>query len=149
MNSKEVITIRTFIKEAYPYSKLESDTGDDVWFVLLKEYKFATVYETLIEYIKNGNKFAPSIAELIHLSKDKDTLKLNEVVAYMEEKGYFDDEEVLSAEAAMWNKENRLRKTMSYIERGIVPEWLQKDINKYYREMNPLKLGDEKKQIGN
>ena len=145
MTIKEVITLRTFIKESYPYSKLENESGDDVWYVLLKDYKFKNVYEALIDYIKEGNKFAPSIAELISLSKTKEKIFLNEVVQYMDEQGYFDDKKVLNAEVAMWNKESRIKKTMSFIERDAVPEWLQKDINKYYRELHPPKLNTQER----
>ncbi|MDR4969083.1 MAG: replicative helicase loader/inhibitor [Acholeplasmataceae bacterium] len=149
MTAEEVVVIRTMINGAYPHSKLEGGTGDEVWYVLLKEYKFKPMYDALIAHIKNGNKFAPTVAELISVYKDYEIVRLNEVVRYMEKRGYFDDPEGSPEEIASWNKYNRLNKTMKFIENNTVPQWLQEDINKYYRELHPLQIDNkETKRIG-
>lgn len=148
MSPEQVVAIRTMIKEAWPYAKLDSDTGDEVWFVILQEYKYKPMYDAVIHFIKGGNKFAPSLPELIKLYEEFNQVELSEVVQFMEEKGYFNDPDGSDAETAMWNHQKRLNKTMMFIESGTVPEWLQRDINKYYRMLHPTKIdGDNKKQL--
>ena len=40
-------------------------------------------------------------------------------------------------------------KVLSFIERGIIPDWLQEDINYYYRKMNNIKIeGKANKLLG-
>lgn len=142
MNAKEVIVIRTLIKESYPYVKMDNEQGDEIWFILFQEYQFKPMYEALINYIKQGNKFAPSAAELIKMHDNFNTLLINDVIAAMDVDGYFDDPEGTAAELAMFNHKNRLRKAVMWIERGLGPDWFIKDYLKYYGNMYPQHIGN-------
>ena len=140
MKAKEIIVLKTFITESYPYVKMDNPEGDDVWYIMLKEYKFKKMQKVLMDYIKSGKKFAPGIADLIKLYEDNTIVELNDIISFMEEQGYFDDINPIDAEWAMWNKENRLKKAMMWIENDNVPSWLQKDINKYYKLIKTEKI---------
>lgn len=130
MTAEGVIALRTIIKETYPLVKMESQEGDEVWYLLLQEYDFEPMQLALLEYIKSGNKFPPSAADLIRLYEFHDP-KTNLLLEYMDSKGYFNDPRGTRADIAQFNYENRKRKAMWWIKNRSIPEWLQKDLDKY------------------
>jgi hypothetical protein len=140
MKPAEVIIIREIIKESYPYAKMDNERGDDVWYMLLKDYKFEPMNEVLINYIKQGNKFAPSIAELISLYTMFYKQQATGVVAEMDNDGYFDDPPGTAAETAIWNHNNRLRKAIMWSESGNMPDWFREDYMKYKNRLYPQQI---------
>lgn len=140
MKPTEVIVIREIIKESYPYAKMENVRGDDVWYMLLKEYKFEPMRQVLIEYIKKGSKFAPSIADLISMYSMFYKQQATGIVAEMDNDGYFDDPEGTPAEMAIWNHNNRLRKAIMWSESGNGPDWFKKDYQEYHDKLYPQQI---------
>jgi hypothetical protein len=137
----EVITLREIIKESYPFAKMDNERGDDVWYVLLKDYQFQPMHNSLVSWIKAGNKFPPSIADLI--ARYDDTVKetATGVIAMMDEDGYFDDPEDASREIAIWNHNQRLRKANMWSQNGKGPDWFMRDYQTYYDRMFPTQIG--------
>ena len=124
------------------YSQLETTMMYDYF----NEYN----YETFINAIKNivrTSTFIPKVADLIKECDKCKTSKKNEVVRFMLDDGYFNisrcDYPRLSDEHALRN----YNKTLMWIERGTVPDWLQKDINDYYLKMNNKALGTSQQAL--
>lgn len=97
-----------------------------MYYDFLKEYND----KTLIKAIKNiirTSKFMPKINELVEeCEKQKEQVKYD-VLEFMRAKGYF-------------KAPIEYDKASLYMERGNVPEWLQKEINEYYKMMNQNEL---------
>ena len=147
MKPAEVIVLREIIKESYPYAKMENERGDDVWYMLLQEYKFQPMHDALIAYIKQGNKFAPGVAELITMYKNFDRLQATGVIAAMDNDGYFNDPEGTPAETAIWNHKNRLRKAIMWSESGVMPDWFRKVYMEYYERLYPQQITTRKAKM--
>jgi hypothetical protein len=133
MTEQELIKGLTYLGTAFgkEYSKMECEQHYD----FLKEYS----YETFVKAIKNiirTSKFLPKINQLIEAcDKAKEQVKFD-VLEFMREKGYF--------KAAI-----EYEKASLFMERGVVPEWLQKDINEYYKMMKQETIEHkEQKLIG-
>lgn len=119
MSEQELVKGLTYLGMAYgkEYSKVECEQHYD----FLKDYN----YETFISAIKSiirTSKFLPKITELLEeCEKHKEQVK-NDVIEFMKSQGYFKDI-------------REYEKATLFMERGIVPEWLQNDINRYYKMM--------------
>lgn len=119
MKQEELVKGLTYLGMAYgkEYSKMECEQHYD----FLKSYN----YETFIAAIKNiikTSKFLPKITDLITACDNAKTIVRCDVLEYMNKLGYF-------------KTPNEYSKTILFMERGIVPGWLQDDINKYYKQM--------------
>lgn len=127
------------------YSKEFSQEELELYYDFLKDYKD----ETLVKAIKNiikKSKFLPKINELIdECNKCKQNIKY-EVVEFMLKSGYFKkgDYEELDFGQELRNYE----KTKKFINENNVPEWLQEDINYYYKLMKQDRLVNNYKLIG-
>lgn len=119
MTKEELVKGVTYLGMAY--GKEFSSKECEQYYDFLKEYN----YQTLVTAIKNlirTTKFLPKIAELIEAcDRCKETTKIA-VISFMMEKGYF-------------KSPREYEKATLFLERGIVPDWLANDINKYYRMM--------------
>ena len=119
MSKEELLKGLTYLGTAYgkEYNKIECEQHYD----FLKDYS----YETFILAIKSiirTSKFLPKITELLEeCEKHKEQVK-NDVIEFMKSQGYFKDI-------------REYEKATLFMERGIVPEWLQNDINRYYKMM--------------
>lgn len=119
MIREELVKGLTYLGMAYgkEYSKIECEQHYD----FLKDYS----YETFIAAIKNiikTSKLLPKITELLEeCEKYKEKTKFD-VIEFMKKQGYFRDIK-------------EYEKATMFMERGIVPEWLQADINRYYKMM--------------
>lgn len=140
MKAAEVIVLRETIKETYPYAKMDNERGDDVWYMILKEYKFEPMYEALLNYIKQGKKFAPGVADLIAMYNTFYKEQATGIIAEMDTDGYFDDPEGTPAELAIWNHNNRLRKAIMWSKSGNGPEWFMKDYEVYRKRLYPQQI---------
>lgn len=119
MTQEELVKGLTYLGMAYgkEYSKVECEQHYD----FLREYN----YETFVKAIKNiikKSKFLPKITELLEECDICKEQARFEVLEFMRSKGYFKDT-------------SEYDKASLFMERGLVPEWLQRDINEYYKMM--------------
>lgn len=142
MKQEEFVKGLTYLGLAYgkEFTQLETKQMYD----FLKEYN----YETFSKAIKNiirTSKFIPKIADLIEECESCKSTTRNEVVEFMKTSGYFKQ-----CQYGELDEEHALRnyiKTLTWLERGVVPEWLQKDINEYYSRMQQVKLTSNQQLI--
>lgn len=153
MEAEQVIMIRAIINESYPYVKMDKQEGDEVWFLMLQDYSYDLMINCLKNYIKNGNKFAPSIAELIELHDKRKESFRHPLVDFMLDKGYFDDVDdkgnKIFGEVASWNRDKRVKKHNMWLLEDRVPSIFKADLEKYQKMMQQEELQyTERKMIG-
>lgn len=103
------------------YGKEFTQQECELYYEFLREYNIET-FKTAIKNIIRTSKFLPKINEIIEeCERCKEQVKFD-VLEFMNNKGYFKDT-------------LEYQKASLFMERGIVPEWLQKDINEYYKMM--------------
>lgn len=108
------------------YGKEFTQQEITIYYDFLKGFNDATLV-TAIKNIIRKSKFLPKITELLEeCEKCKEQTKY-EVLEFMLSKGYF-------------KAPIEYDKATLFMERGNVPEWLQKDINEYYKMMRQDKL---------
>jgi len=146
MTAKETIVIRTIINEAYPYVKMKNEDGDEVWFVMLKEYDFNLMKKVTMNFIKNGSKYAPNLSELIQAYEKQMENFMHPVVELMASDNYFDDY-VSDPEIAKWNKMNRIKKMNIWILNNKVPPLFQKDVAKYKEMLKRKRIANKTKML--
>ena len=95
-----------------------------IYYDFLKIYSYE-VYTISITDIVKKESFIPKINRIIEeCEKNKDKIKYI-VIEKMKEKGYF-------------KNINEYEKTIKFIKDGTIPEWLKKDIKKYYEDKTIL-----------
>lgn len=125
------------------YGKTYSQLETTMMYDYFKEYN----YETFINATKNivrTSSFIPKVADLIKECDNCKTSSRFEVIDYMMKSGYFNlgiirsngEQIMLTDEHAMRNYDKAIR----FLESGIIPDWLQEDINYYYKLMKQEKL---------
>lgn len=132
------------------YNKEFTQNEIKVYYDFLKNYNIDTL-KIAIKNIISKSKYAPKISELIEECENCKSSSRNEVLKYMREAGYFKlgiirsngEQIILTDEHAMRNYEKASR----FLERGIVPDWLQEDINYYYKLMKQEKLSGSSQQL--
>jgi len=146
MKQEEFVKGLTYLGLAYgkEFTQLETQQMYD----FLKEYN----YDTFTKAVKNiirSSKFIPKIADLIEECENCKSSVRIEVIDYMRESGYFKlsykPEHQLSDEHATRN----YLKARTFLQRGIVPDWLQADMNEYYTRMKQEKLTASQHQLLN
>lgn len=98
----------------------------DVFYDFLKNYNYKVFVQAIKNRIKKSS-FPPKINELIEECNLCNNDFKFEVIEFMKESGYFRDT-------------SEYDKTMMFVKRGIVPEWLKQDINEYYKRMNQKQI---------
>lgn len=137
MRIEELVKGLNFLGLAYgkEYSQLEAQQI----YEFVKQYDYDTFIRATKEIIRTS-KFLPRIADLIEVCESQKGIKKREVLEYMKKDGYF----YLS-----YRPEHRLdeaqatrnyMKAISFIERGIIPDWLKEDINYYYNKMHNIQI---------
>ncbi len=99
----------------------------EVFYDFLKGFS----YQVFIKAIKNRIKkspYPPKINELIEECNSCNEDTKFKVIEFMKAKGYF-------------KTTNEYDKAMLFTKRGIVPKWLQDDMNKYYKLMQQPQIG--------
>lgn len=132
--------------------KDDDESSDAVWFDMLRNEDYQGIMLALKSYIRAGNKYPPSIGELLK-GYDNQILEFNNaVLETMERDGYFADSEVTDPEVARFNYENRKRKAMMWASRDYpkehIPEWFLKDYKSYEERVKSLYFIDKPKRIG-
>ena len=137
MRIEELVKGLNFLGLAYgkEYSQLECQQV----YEFVKEYDYDTFIRATKEIIRTS-KFIPKIADLIEACDNQKEVKKVEVIDYMKECGYFylsyRPEHKLDEAHATRN----YLKAKTFIERGIIPDWLKEDINYYYNKMQNTQL---------
>ena len=137
MRIEELVKGLNFLGLAYgkEYSQLEVQQV----YEFVKEYEYEVFIRATKDIIRTS-KFLPKIADLIEACEKQKEEKRVEVIDYMKECGYFylsyRPEHKLDEAQATRN----YLKVKTFIERGIIPDWLQEDINYYYRKMNNIQI---------
>jgi hypothetical protein len=138
MTNREVIQIKEYIKGAFANMK-ESDFSDVVWYDLLKDEEYYGILQSVKNYIRAGNKFPPSIGEIIKGYELIIQDFANDILQEMDDDGYFDDPEQTETEIALWNKKNRKRKAFLWAEDlSKAPEWFKNDYSSYMQKRKRL-----------
>lgn len=96
---------------------------------MLKDYKEETLNEVAKTIIKT-KKYMPSISEILELCDNTKVRVRNEIIEKMIEDKYF-------------KSPQEIDKVYLWLEEGIIPQWLRKDMIKYYNKMigNKLLIG--------
>lgn len=128
----------TYLGTAYgkEYNQMEVELHYD----FLKEY----TYQTFVKAVKNlirSSEFLPRVNKIVEeCERCKEQVK-HEVIEFMKEKGYFKYANCGEKhELELWQQNRNYDKTINFVERNIVPSWLQEDINYYYKLMKQEKL---------
>lgn len=128
------------------YNKTYSQLETTMMYDFFKEYNYET-FTAAIKNIVKTSSFIPKVADLIKECDNCRVLKKNEVAKFMLDEGYFNISRCnyprLSDEHAYRN----YNKTLMWIERGTVPDWLQEDINYYYLKMKNKALGNSQQAL--
>lgn len=104
------------------YTKIEVQQHYD----FLKEYSYETFIMATKSIIKSS-KFLPKISEILEeCEKQKVEVKFD-IIEFMNKQGYFKDI-------------REYEKANLFMSKGIMPEWLKSDIEKYYGIMKRERL---------
>lgn len=101
---------------AVSYSKTFTSEEMKVWYDFFKEYDY-TIFNNSIKEIIVTNKFAPSIADLKAICEKNKKQKMYILLEELKNDGYF-------------KNENEYTKTIHFLDEGIIPEWLKKELAK-------------------
>lgn len=146
MKQEEFVKGLTYLGMAYGKEYNQMETKQIYEFV--KEYNYETFVKAINSIIRTS-KFVPKIAELIEECEKYKSATKTEVIKYMWNTGYFKlsyrPEHQLSDEHAMRN----YNKVIMWLERDLLPDWLQEDINYYYKLMKQEKLTMKEQQLIN
>lgn len=108
------------------YGKEFDQSECQVYYDFLQDYSYDTFRQAVKSIIKKS-KFLPKINELIDECDNFKHQIRYDVVEFMRQRGYFKAPE-------------EYEKTTMWLTKGIVPAWLQEDINKYYKMMKQEEL---------
>lgn len=119
MERNQFVKAMTYLGMAYGKSFTQEEV--ELYYDFLKEYQYESLVAAIKKFVKKS-KYVPKINELIEECEKTKITKQFDVVEYMKDMGYF-------------KSPIEYDKTIHFMQRGIVPEWLQRDINKYYQMM--------------
>ncbi len=150
MNAKEILLIKDYLKGAYPILK-DSDNSNTVWADMLSGYEYLGVLQALKNHIRSGNKYAPTIAELIsgyELILDGFN---SDIIDKMTRAREFDDQEsvklhdgrviAIDPEVSAWNRNNRIEKAKNWLALGIMPDWFRTKFEQYKKVITERYFG--------
>lgn len=138
--SKLISIVIAKFKVAYPYYFKELTDEEFLGLIAMYQEEFAEYNDltisTAVKSIIRKNKFMPTLKELLDECEQSKTFRGNAILEVMKNDGYFKrGVEELSDQHATRNYE----KTLSWLENGIIPNWLLEDMKKYgYVEDKPL-----------
>jgi hypothetical protein len=97
-----------------------------------------TIFKNAIKELAKETKYLPSLQELLDKCSIVKTNEINYVVQQMYDDGYFKRGTYgeLSDDQAFRNYE----KTLMWVEKGIIPEWLREDMQEYIDKERQTKL---------
>lgn len=130
---KEFIKNMTYLGLAYDKQYTQEEIK--LYYDFLKDFSDDVIVKAIKEIIKTS-KFIPKITELVEKCQSiKENISFD-VLEYMNNVGYFKDV-------------SEYEKASLFLKKGIIPYWLQKDIDIYYKKMlNARLLNKEQVLIG-
>lgn len=142
MKIEELVKGLNFLGLAYgkEYNQMEAQQI----YEFVKEYDYDTFIKATKEIIRKS-KFLPKIADLIEACDKYKESARKDVIDYMRSVGYFKYSAYgeVTEEHAFRNYSKALR----FIELGIIPDWLQEDIDYYVNQMQQLKLQNKESKL--
>lgn len=142
MRIEELVKGLNFLGLAYgkEYSQIETQQV----YEFVKQYDYETFIKAVKELIRTS-KFLPRIADLIEACEKYKNSTNKNVVDYMREVGYFKYSPY--GEVTDEHASRNYSKALRFIELGIIPDWLQEDIDYYVNQMKQLKLEDKQNKL--
>lgn len=130
---KEFIKNMTYLGLAYDKQYTQEEIK--LYYDFLKDFSDDVIVKAIKEIIKTS-KFIPKITELVEKCQSiKENISFD-VLEYMNNVGYFKDA-------------SEYEKASLFLKKGIIPYWLRKDIDIYYKKMlNERLLNKEQVLIG-
>lgn len=148
--SKLISSVIAKLKIAYPYYFKELKT-DDLAGIISMYQEFLSGYNELtlnsaIRNIISKSRYMPTLNDLIEECECSKVYRGNEILKRMQADGYFKNGVCeLDSIHAIRNYE----KSLMWIEKGIIPEWLLDDMKKYgYIEDEKILITNNLKKIG-
>lgn len=144
MKIEELVKGLNFLGLAYgkEYSQMEAQQV----YEFVKEYEYEVFIRATKEIIKTS-KFLPKIADLIEACEKQKEVKRVELIDYMKECGYFylsyRPEHKLDEAQATRN----YLKVKTFLERGIIPDWLKEDLKYYNEKMHHSQLENKTNKL--
>ena len=150
MTREQVIAIKKYVEGAFHQLKSDIDS-DIVWFDMLKGQEYYGILESTKKYIRLGNKFPPTIGQLIQ-GYEIVIDEFNKIVfEMMADDGYFVDRVSKGQEVREWNTEKRTKQTKIWLSKGFpkeyIPQWFLDDWQKYTQEAKKYLANDNLKMI--
>lgn len=126
MTVQEVMLIKKYAEGAYP--QLKQDEGNDlVWIDMLSPYELLGIKTTLQNYIRKGNKFPPTIADLISGYEMLLNSFDEDIINRMIQDNVFEGDE--------WNKPKNIEKARAWLshplKERVMPDWFREMYLRY------------------
>ena len=144
MKIEELVKGLNFLGLAYgkEYSQMEAQQV----YEFVKEYEYEVFIRATKDIIRTS-KFLPKIADLIEACEKQKEVKRVELIDYMKECGYFylsyRPEHKLDEAQATRN----YLKAKTFLERGIIPDWLKEDLKYYNEKMHHSQLENKANKL--
>ena len=150
MTREQVLSIKKYVEGAYQTVKSDID-NDLVWIDMLKNEEYYGILESAKKYIRAGNKFAPTIGELIQ-GYEIVIDEFNKIVFdTMADDGYFVDRVSKEQEVRDWNTQKRTKQTKIWLSKNYpkeyIPQWFLDDWRKYASEVKQLLANNNMQMI--
>lgn len=157
MTLEELTQLRAYIKGAYPASK-DEESDDVVWFDILQGYEYLGLLQTVKRYIKAGNRYAPTVAELISGYESILEVFNDDILDKMAKDGVFDDPYCIEMidgrsietepEVRRWNREKRITKAKNWVQAKSMPAWFKEKYDSYRTQYRRQLFGNNVKMLG-
>lgn len=157
MTMEQAILIRIFLENAYPNFKSD-ERSERVYMDMLQDYDYKIMIEAAKDFARTS-PYPPSIANLVTNYEILKTQILIDIVNEMNRLGYFKkptkEEKLFYGPGVQIVTE--YEKSLSFVERGIIPDFLKRDIWKFYkttkgedlRELLGLRKEENSKRLEN
>jgi len=150
MTTEQVLSIKKYVEGAYQTLKSNID-NDLVWIDILKDQEYYGILESTKKYIRAGNKFPPTMGELIQ-GYEIVVDDFNKIVFdMMADDGYFIDRVSENQEIKIWNTEKRTKQTKIWLSKNYpkehIPQWFLDDWRKYANEVKQLLASNDLQMI--
>ena len=143
MTSDKAIVIKMFCENAYHQLK-EKNGGDEVWVEMLKEYQYEVMLSAVKNYIKRGNTYPPSIADLINVYNSEVVTIYDDILNAMECDGVFNDPIGCDEEIETINIRHRREKSINWLQSNVMPDWFREILQKYLKKTVLIYGGGQK-----
>jgi len=150
MTREQVLSIKKYVEGAYQTVKSDID-NDLVWIDMLKNEEYYGILESAKKYIRAGNKFPPTIGELIQ-GYEIVIDEFNKIVFdMMADDGYFVDRVSKDQEVREWNTQKRTKQTKIWLSKNYpkeyIPQWFLDDWQKYASEVKQMLANNNMQMI--